>query len=229
MTGWWCNCCIVCPAWGCDPQEYMHVHVFSGGRKHHQPDDWLGDLGAGPLLNLQRSWWFWQVLRASQVKGKLTHVWTPALLASGNCHPRGNGRMDWFLHEHLHPISDRIPSDCSYWFRISRLWRQGCSWQVNLCRNCSKHSTHTHTNARQSENWGKDGAFWYFLICWICWCVQLQHAATIAGEESMYVSNSVIHEAFASSGLVLDFYKSYNSTTGQPKSYPALWVSMFQS
>jgi len=39
------------------------------------------------------------------------------------------------------------------------------------------------------------------------------------GEESMYVSNSVIHEAFASSGLVLDFYKSYNSTTGQPKSY----------
>ncbi|CAL1155665.1 unnamed protein product [Cladocopium goreaui] len=46
------------------------------------------------------------------------------------------------------------------------------------------------------------------------------------GEESMYVSNNVIHEAFASSGLVLDFYKSYNSTTGQPKSYPALWVNV---
>ena len=42
----------------------------------------------------------------------------------------------------------------------------------------------------------------------------------------MYVSKSVMHEAFASSGLVLDFYKSYNSTTGQPKSYPALGVNV---
>ncbi|CAK9043402.1 unnamed protein product [Durusdinium trenchii] len=40
-----------------------------------------------------------------------------------------------------------------------------------------------------------------------------------AGEESMYVSQEILHAAYSDAGLALDFYKSYNTTHHDPKKY----------
>ncbi|CAK8995298.1 unnamed protein product [Durusdinium trenchii] len=40
-----------------------------------------------------------------------------------------------------------------------------------------------------------------------------------AGEESMYVSQAILNDAYGDSGLALDFYKSYNTTHHNPRKY----------